>query len=73
MTNIEPSTPSQLFPNNVRELVSLSPEQLRLLAADYGLITSTGNPPAGANVDTQEELLDKVMAHIGVSSFSDQL
>jgi len=33
---------------------------------DYGLITPTGNPPAGANVDTQEQLLDKVMEHIGV-------
>jgi len=58
-SDIEPPTPSPLFPRTVQELVSLSPENLRLLAADYRLITPSAN-------ESTEVVLDKLMAHIGI-------
>jgi hypothetical protein len=58
-SDIERPTPSPHFPKTVQELVSLSPQNLKLLAVDYRLVT----PPVSENT---EVLLDKLMAHIGI-------
>jgi hypothetical protein len=59
----ETATQSPLFPKTLPQLLSLSPDSLRTLAADYRLVDSSA---AGDVQHTQEDLLNMIMAHIGV-------
>jgi len=74
---IEPPTPSPLFPRNIADLFAMSPDNARMLVADYGLVKDEGDTPGAspANQNTSESPADtqdmhlnlnRFMAHIGV-------
>lgn len=68
---LEPPTPSPLFPKSIPKLLDLPPDALRKLAEDYDLVDSSSPVvPVGDTVQSAEahqKLLNKVMDHIGIS------
>ena len=82
ISDIEPPTPSPLFPSKLSDLLTLSPSVARKLVLDYGLVgpeddsyaDSPTDPkmpatPIDADIinENRDKDLNKFMAHIGVS------
>lgn len=80
LPDVEPPTPSPLFPRNLADLFSLNPDEARTLASEYGLVRPTDDSPilsphqtrtpnsASPDGDSQDREinLNRFMAHIGV-------
>lgn len=84
LPEIEPPTPSPLFPRKLTDLFILSPDATRRLVLDYGLVgpesdsyddspTEPSMPVTPVDADmintNRDKNLNKFMAHIGVSSY----
>lgn len=75
---VEPPTPSPLFPRNIADLFAMSSDEARRLVADYGLVEDIGDfsgsspaskrpPESPAETQDIHLNLNRFMAHIGVS------
>lgn len=82
ISEIEPPTPSPLFPRKLTDLFTLSPEDTRRLVLDYGLVGPEDDAYDESPIDpkmpvtpidadivntNRDRNLNKFMAHIGVS------